>query len=109
MDNRPCISSQSVNLKKGDKLSWSSGEIFRTLFGVDLYIRIHGSDPAVQEHIILEYVRAHGQVSRDKLAKTLIITRDQSRRIIERMVRSGVLQAVKKSPRRLMYVLADRE
>ena len=85
------------------------GEIFRTLFGLDLYIRIHGSDPSVQEHIILEYVRAHGQVSRDELAKTMSITRDQSRRIIERMVRSGVLEPVKKSPRRVMYVLADRE
>ena len=86
-----------------------SGEIFRTLFGVDLYIRIHGNDPSVQEKIIIEYVRAHGQISRDELAQTIYITRDQSRRIIERMVRSGVLLPVKKSPRRLIYVLADRE
>ena len=82
-----------------------SGEIFRTLFGVDLYIRIHGSDPSVLEKIILEYVRAHGQISRDELAQTIHITRDQSRRIIERMVRSGVLLQVKKSPRRVIYVL----
>lgn len=86
-----------------------SGEIFRTLFGVDLYIRIHGSDPSILEKIILEYVRAHGQISRDELAQTIHITRDQSRRIIERMVRSGVLLQVKKSPRRVIYVLADRE
>ena len=86
-----------------------SGEIFRTLFGVDLYIRIHGSDPSVQEQIILEYVRAHGQISRDELAQTIHITRDHSRRIIERMVRSGVLRSVKKSTRRVIYVLADRE
>lgn len=86
-----------------------SGEIFRTLFGVDLYIRIHGSDPSVLEKIILEYVGAHGQISRDELAQTIHITRDQSRRIIERMVRSGVLLQVKKSPRRVSYVLADRE
>jgi ATP-dependent DNA helicase RecG len=85
-----------------------SGEIFRTLFGVDLYIRIHGTDPSVQEKIIIEYVRAHGQISRDELAQNIHITRDQSRRIIERMVRSGALLLVKKSPRRVIYVLADR-
>ena len=46
------------------------------------------------------------QVSRTQ--QTIHIIRDQSRRIIERMVRSGVLLPVKKSPRRVSYVLADR-
>ena len=41
--------------------------------------------------------------------QTIHITRDHSLRIIERMVRSGVLRSVKKSTRRVIYVLADRE
>lgn len=82
-----------------------SASVYRGIGQPEAYVRAHGVDPLRQEALVLEYVKAHGRITRGELMRLLGVTKDQARRIIERMGGSGKLIRRGKAPRWTYYVL----
>jgi len=82
-----------------------SAAVYRGIGQPEAYVRAHGVDSLRQEALVLEYVKAHGRITRGELMRLLGVTKDQARRIVERMNRSGKLIRRGKGPRWTYYVL----
>lgn len=68
-----------------------SASIYRTLEAPSGYVRIRGFEPLQQEHMILSYVEAHGQITRSQAAELCAITPEQASRLLIRMTDTGRL------------------
>jgi predicted HTH transcriptional regulator len=76
----------------GKGRSWHlSAALYRTLQAPAGHVRIRGFEPSQQETMVLQYVRAHGRVSRAEAAELCAITPDQASRLLRRMLRDGRL------------------
>lgn len=76
----------------GKGRSWHlSAALYRTLQVPAGYVRVRGFEPSQQETMIMQYVRAHGKVSRAEAAELCSMTPDQASRVLRRLAREGKL------------------
>jgi ATP-dependent DNA helicase RecG len=66
---------------EGKSRNWHlSAAVYRALDAPSGYVRVHGFEPLQQEQMILQYVQAHDQISRN-----------QAGRVLRRLVAAGKL------------------
>lgn len=58
------------------------------------YVRVKAMDPLQQEHMVTEYVRAYGRITRSQAARLCQLTPDEARGLLKRMVTKGLLELV---------------
>ncbi len=77
----------------GKRRSWHlSAAVYRTLETPAGYVRVHGFEPLQQEQMVLQYVEAHGQITRAEAADLCLLTPDQASRLLRRLAKEGKLQ-----------------
>lgn len=64
---------------------------YRRLGVPSAYVRRRGFEPIQQEQMILQYVRAHGRITRREAAELCRISPDQAYRLLTRLVQRGAL------------------
>jgi len=82
-----------------------SAELYRRLGQPEAYVRAHGIDRARQEGLVMEYLEAHGRMTRKEVEILLGVTKSQARRILDRMRESGKVRAAGTAPRGTYYVM----
>lgn len=82
-----------------------SAELYRRLGQPEAYVRAHGIDRARQEGLVMEYLEAHGRMTRKDVETLLGVTKSQARRILEKMRESGKVRAEGTAPRGTYYVM----
>jgi hypothetical protein len=64
---------------EGKARSWHlSAAVYRVLDAPSGYVRVHGFEPLQQEQMILQYVQAHGQITRNEAAELCGLSPDQA-------------------------------
>lgn len=72
--------------------SWHlSAAVYRVLDSRAGYVRVRGFEPLQQEHMVLQYVDAHGQITRAEAADLCSITHDQASRLLRKLAHRGDL------------------
>jgi ATP-dependent DNA helicase RecG len=61
--------------------------VYRELREPAAYVRVHGFDQAQQEQMVLNYVAAHGQITRGEVANLCSLSPDQASRLLRRLAR----------------------
>ena len=79
---------------RADRLlaSLSDREIASALDAPAGYVRVHGFEPLQQEQTVLQYVDAHGQITRTEAADLCSLTPDQASRLLRRLAKEGKLK-----------------
>jgi ATP-dependent DNA helicase RecG len=76
----------------GKGRSWHlSAAVYRVLDAPSGYVRVHGFEPLQQEQMILQYVEAHGQITRNQAADLCGLSPDQANRALRRLVSADKL------------------
>jgi len=79
---------------EGKGRSWHlSAAVYRALEAPAGYVRIRGFEPLQQEQMVLQYVDAHGQISRSQAADLCALGSEQASRLLRRLAREGKLEA----------------
>jgi ATP-dependent DNA helicase RecG len=68
-----------------------SAATYRRLGMTAAYVRRRGFEPLQQEQMILQYLRAHGRITRGEAAELCQISVDQAYRLLQRLVDQGQL------------------
>ena len=68
-----------------------SGATYAALGQRAAHVRALGFEPFQQEQMVLQYVRAHGRITRGEVADLCQVTDDQAKRLLRRLVRRGNL------------------
>jgi len=68
-----------------------SAATYRRLGMPSAYVRRRGFEPIQQEQMVLQYVRAHGRITRREAAELCQISLDQAYRLLQGLVEKGVL------------------
>jgi ATP-dependent DNA helicase RecG len=77
----------------GKGRSWHlSAALYRVLDTPAGYVRVHGFEPLQQEQMILQYVDAHGQITRTEAADLCSLTPDQASRLVRRPAKEEKLE-----------------
>jgi ATP-dependent DNA helicase RecG len=77
----------------GRSRNWHlSASLYRALDAPAGYVRIHGFEPLQQEQMILQYVDAHGAITRAQASDLCALTVDQASRLLRRLEQEGKLQ-----------------
>jgi ATP-dependent DNA helicase RecG len=77
---------------EGKGRSWHlSAAVYRVLNAPAGYVRVRGFEPLQQEQMVLQYVDAHGQITRTQAADLCAIGPDQASRLLRRLARVGKL------------------
>jgi ATP-dependent DNA helicase RecG len=72
--------------------SWHlSAAVYRVLEAPASYVRVRGFEPLQQEQMVLQYVDAHGQISRAQAADLCALAPDQASRLLRRLSQRGEL------------------
>jgi ATP-dependent DNA helicase RecG len=72
--------------------SWHlSAAVYRVLESPAGYVRVRGFEPLQQEQMVLQYIDAHGQITRGEAADLCSIAPDQASRLLRRLARRGDL------------------
>jgi ATP-dependent DNA helicase RecG len=72
--------------------SWHlSAAVYRVLEAPASYVRVRGFEPLQQEQMVLQYVDAHGQISRAQAADLCALGPDQASRLLRRLAQRGEL------------------
>jgi ATP-dependent DNA helicase RecG len=58
------------------------------------YVRIKAMDPLQQEHMVAEYARTYGKITRSQAANLCQLSPDEARRLLKRMTDKGSLRLV---------------
>jgi predicted HTH transcriptional regulator len=78
---------------EGKGRSWHlSAAVYRVLDAPAGYVRVHGFEPLQQEQMVLQYVDAHGQITRTEAAELCSLTPDQASRLLRRLAKDGKLK-----------------
>ena len=78
---------------EGKGRSWHlSAAVYRVLDAPAGYVRVHGFEPLQQEQMVLQYVDAHGQITRTEAAELCSLTPDQASRLLRRLAKEGKLK-----------------
>jgi ATP-dependent DNA helicase RecG len=86
-----------------------SAQLYRRLGSPAGYVRAHGFDPIRQEAMVMEYVRAHGRITRGEAMNLCILTGRQATRLLRRLVEEGKLAPGGSPPRWVFYELPSNE
>lgn len=77
----------------GKGRSWHlSAALYRVFDAPAGYIRVHGFEPLQQEQMVLQYVAAHGKITRTEAADLCSLTPDQASRLLRRLAKEGKLE-----------------
>ena len=77
---------------EGKGRSWHlSAVVYRVLEAPASYVRVRGFEPLQQEQMVLQYVDAHGQISRAQAADLCALGPDQASRLLRRLTQRGEL------------------
>ncbi len=68
-----------------------SATVYRRLGLQAAYIRQRGFEPLQQEQMVLQYVQAHGRITRREVVELCRISPDQAYRLLTRLVKKGKL------------------
>ncbi|MEW6173345.1 MAG: RNA-binding domain-containing protein [Bacillota bacterium] len=68
------------------------------------YVRIRGFEPIQQEQMILQYVDAHGKITRSEASGLCLINENQAYRRLQKMCKQGLLVMGGKPPKGAYYV-----
>jgi ATP-dependent DNA helicase RecG len=72
--------------------SWHlSAAVYRVLDTPAAYVRVRGFEPLQQEQMVLQYVDAHGEITRAQAADLCSITPEQASRLLRRLASRGEL------------------
>jgi len=85
-----------------------SAGLYRELDAPAGYVRSRGFDPIQQEAMVLQYVQAHGRVTRGDAMNLCMITGRQATKLLRRLAAAGKLQAKGSPPRWVYYELPER-
>lgn len=78
---------------EGKGRSWHlSAAVYRVLDAPAGYVRVHGFEPLQQEQMVLQYVDAHGRITRTQAADLCSLTPDQASRLLRRLAKEGKLK-----------------
>lgn len=84
-----------------------SAQIYRMMGQPEGYVRAHDIDPLRYEGLVMEYLVAHGRMTRGELIELLGISVSEARAVIERMKTSGKISARGSGRRWTYYVIAE--
>jgi len=74
--------------------SWHlSAATYRRLGEKAAYVHQRGFEPVQQEHMVLQYVRTHGRITRREAAELCRLSPDQAKRLLSHLVGQGTLRA----------------
>ena len=68
-----------------------------------LIIRTHGFEPLQWEHMVLQYVEKHGEISRAEVAELCHISGPQAYRLLKKLEREGHLTPIGTKGRSVKY------
>jgi ATP-dependent DNA helicase RecG len=68
-----------------------SASLYRRLGAPSGYVRTHGFDAIQQEAMVLQFVQAHGRITRQEAAELCNLDSDQASYLLRRLARSGKL------------------
>ena len=69
----------------------ASPAVYRAIGEPAAYVRVHGFEPLQQEQMILQYVDAHGRITRGQAAELCQLAPRQARGVLRRLVERGDL------------------
>jgi ATP-dependent DNA helicase RecG len=69
-----------------------SAAVYRVLDAPAGYVRVRGFEPLQQEQMILQFVEAHGQITRNQAAELCSLSPDQASRLLRRLATQGKLE-----------------
>lgn len=69
-----------------------SARIYKRLGLSAAYIRQRGFEPEQQEHMVLQYVRKHGRITRHEVADLCRVNSDQAKQLLGRLVKKGQIE-----------------
>jgi ATP-dependent DNA helicase RecG len=76
----------------GTGRSWHlSAPVYRALEAPSGYVRISGFEPLQQEQMVLQFVKAHGSITRAQAAELCSVNSQQASQLLRRMAREGKL------------------
>lgn len=85
---------QSLVEGRGDsrRVYHLSAALYRRLGAPAGYVHAHGFDPIRQEAMVLQYVQAHGRITRGQAAELCSLGGDQASRLLRRLVKEQKLK-----------------
>jgi ATP-dependent DNA helicase RecG len=93
--------------KRGRVYHLSAG-LYRC-FGISSgYVRVHGISAIKHENMVREYVEAHGKLTRADVIELCALSGDQAGRLLQRMIKKGLLERKGSPPRWTYYVLSTQ-
>jgi ATP-dependent DNA helicase RecG len=78
--------------------------LYRRFGDLKGYVRSHGFEPIQQEQMILQFIDAHGKITRSQAAELCQINVNQSNRLLTRMRKKDVIKMQGKPPKGAYYV-----
>ncbi|HET9504816.1 MAG TPA: ATP-binding protein [Hymenobacter sp.] len=84
-----------------------SAATYRALGQPAAYTRVRGFEPIQQEHMVLQYVRSHGQITRMQVCDLCQISDADAKSLLQRMIQQAQLRLV--SNRRWSYYTLAEE
>lgn len=69
-----------------------SAGFYRLAQDKNAYVRLAAAEPIQQEQMVLSYVDRYGRITRSEVATLCMVTPDQARQILQRLVRAGSLE-----------------
>jgi ATP-dependent DNA helicase RecG len=69
-----------------------SAAVYRVLDALAGYVRVRGFEPLQQEQMILQFVEAHGQITRNQATDLCSLSPDQASRLLRRLASEGKLE-----------------
>lgn len=85
-----------------------SASTYRRLGEKAAYVHQRGFEPAQQEQMVLQYVRTHGAIARQDVATLCHLSPPQAYRLLQRLVKKGLLRAAGRGGRASHYVQGSR-
>ena len=93
--------------EKRGRIYMLSAPIYQRLGLPAGYVRAHGFDPVRQEAMVIEYVKAHGQITRRDATELCSLSDDQASHLLRNMVKKELLES-RGQKRGSYYVLPKR-
>jgi ATP-dependent DNA helicase RecG len=69
-----------------------SASLYRVLDAPVGYVRVRGFEPLQQEQMVLRFIDAHGQITRNQAAELCSLSPDQASRLLRRLTAQGKLE-----------------
>lgn len=85
-----------------------SASLYRQLGRATDYSRARGFDPVRQDAMVLEYLRAHGRITRRDVVELCGVTSNQARWLLTRLVRRGEIRLAGEPRRGAYYELVPK-